>query len=374
MSQGSPRRRRLKLLAFSLIPVLVLLVLAQLLAYVEIKRTVETTADSATGLRYYSMRIGHWPWSHKSLTLINSLDLPDEEFVNVLPKGACLHVLFAGDSYTFGDATDRERRWTTLVAQMTARRLPDRCIRFFNISVRNSTIDTTIVRIHQVMPLIQPDVVILEQYQNDLTDLANPGSPAWVAAGNGHPDSHWGTRLGRIVPGYNVSLLRFLTYRSFAFMIRHDIKYDVLHTWSVLVGDSKRDFAGKLKGIYHDLYASLVQEMRQRGIGFAVLTFPSKMDILAKRAPEEAYFTELAQEFGVPALSLWSALDTHRGGMPFYVYDGHMNEFGNQVTALAIWDWLFASDVAPIPQLRQGKPAAAAGACREAGCVSPNGE
>jgi hypothetical protein len=342
-------RGRLKLVAFSLIPVALILALAQACAYLTIHRTISITTDATTGLTHYSMRIGRWPWSHRSYTPLNSLGLPDDEFVDVLPKGRCVHVLFAGDSFTFGDATDREHRWTTLVAQMTARRRPERCIRFFNIGVRNTTIDTTIARIRQVRPLIEPDLVVLEQYQNDLTDLANPGSPAWVPAGNGRKtDSHWGARLGRLVPGYNVSLLRIATYQAFAYMIKHDIPYDVLGTWSVLEGDSKRAWADTLKSIYRRLYGSLVHELRRDGIEVVALTFPSKMDVLAQRSPEGVFWAELAREFDVPCLSLMPVLDANRAGMPFYLYDGHLNEFGNRVVAAAIWDWLFADAAAPV--------------------------
>jgi hypothetical protein len=230
---------------------------------------------------------------------------------------------------------------------------PDKCYRFFNVGVSNSTIDTAMARIKQVIPLVQPDVVILGQYQNDLTDLANPGSPAWVPAEAGHTDSHWGTRLGRLVPGYNISLVRLLTYQSFAFMIRRGIKYDVLNTWSVLEGESKREWANKLKTIYHDLYGALAKDLRSRGIEFGVLIFPSKMDVLAKRAPEADYFRGLAQEFHVPYLELMPTLDSNRAGMPFYMYDGHLNEFGNRIAARAIWDWLFTSEPAPIAAVRR---------------------
>ena len=347
-------RGRLKLVAFSLVPVVLLLVLAQVLAYVTINRTITMQTDSITGQASYSMRIGHWPWSHRSYTPLNSLGLPDVEFTGLLPKGKCVHVVFAGDSFTFGDATDYDKRWTHLVATMTARRRPERCFRFFNIGVRNTTIDTTIVRIRQVLPLIQPDVVVFGQYQNDLTDLANPGSPAWVPAGSGRQhDSHWGTRIGRLVPGYNVSLLRIATYHVFASMIKHNVRYDVLKTWSVLEGDSKREWAEKLKGIYRDLYRGLMEDLRAKDIEVAVLIFPSKMDVLAQRSPEEAFFTDLAREFKVPYFTVMPTLDANRAGMPFYVYDGHLNEFGNRVVARAVWGWLFSADPAPVHALRR---------------------
>ena len=361
---------RLKLVAFSVVPLVLLLCIAEGLAFMATNRTISMTTDPVSGQTYYSMKIGDWPWSHRSLTPINTLGLPDREFVGDVPKGQCVHVLLAGDSFTFGDATTSEFRWGNLLQGMTARRYPDRCIRFFNIGVRNTTIDTTIVRIHQVLPLIQPDVVILSQYQNDLTDLANPGSPAWVPYGAGRKyDSHWGERLGRIVPGYNNSLLRYLTYNAFAFMIEHNIQYDVLSTWSVLETPSKKDYAMKLEKIYHDLYGSLVQDMRQRHIELAVLIFPSKMDVLAKRSPEGAFFSSLAREFNVPQFSLMPALDANRKGMPYYLYDGHMNEFGNRVCANAIWDWLFKSQPAPLAAVRRSGNAVVA-----MGAATANGQ
>lgn len=346
-------KTRLKLIAFAVTPLIFILLIAQSCAYMTIERTISITTDSV-GQSYYSMKIGKWPWSHKSLTPINSLGLPDQEFTGLVPKGQCVHVLLAGDSYTFGDATSAEFRWGNVLQGMTARRFPDRCIRFFNIGVRNTTIDTTIVRIHQVLPLIQPDVVILSQYQNDLTDLANPGSPAWVPYGHGRKyDSHWGERLARVVPGYNVSLLRYLTYNAFAFMIEHRIKYDVLKTWSVLASPDQHEYAVKLEKIYHDLYGSLVKDMKQRNIELAVVIFPSKMDVLAQRAPEAEYFSGLAREFNVPQLAMMPTLDANRRGMPFHLYDGHMNEFGNRVSAEAIFKWLFTSNPAPVAAVRR---------------------
>lgn len=345
-------RARLKLVMFSLIPMLIVLGLAQACAYMTLHRTVGTSTDSITGQRYYSMQIGRWPWSHRSLTPINSLGLPDVEFFGLGPKGPCKHVLLAGDSFTFGDGTSWEFRWGTLLQGMTARRAPDKCVRFFNIGVSNTTIDTTIVRIRQVLPLIQPDVVLLGQYQNDLTDLSNPGSPAWVPRGPGRKqDNHWGTRLGRMVPGYNVSLVRFATYQSFAFMIRNDIKYDVLGTWSVLEGDAKKGYADTLTTIYRQLYGSLVKDMRERNIELAALIFPSKMDVLAGRSPEGQYFEGLAREFQVPHLSLMPVIDANRAQMPFYLYDGHLNEFGNRVVADAVWNWLFTTRPGPVAAL-----------------------
>jgi hypothetical protein len=119
----------------------------------------------------------------------------------------------------------------------------------------------------------------------------------------------------------------------------------------VLESDATKPFATKLKTIYHDLYGSLVQDLRGRGIELAVLIFPSKMDVLAKRSPEGVFFADLAREYHVPSLSLMPTLEAHRREMPFYLYDGHMNELGNRVVADAVWKWLFATESPPVAAL-----------------------
>jgi hypothetical protein len=39
--------------------------------------------------------------------------------------------------------------------------------------------------------------------------------------------------------------------------------------------------------------------------------------------------------------------------MPFYVYDGHLSEFGNQVVADAVWKWLFTTTPSPVVAVRR---------------------
>ena len=43
------------------------------------------------------------------MTPLNPLAFPDEEFVSIRPKGNCVHLVFAGDSYVIGDGVDREK-------------------------------------------------------------------------------------------------------------------------------------------------------------------------------------------------------------------------------------------------------------------------
>jgi hypothetical protein len=348
--RGTGWRGRLKLIAFSLVPVAVLFAGVELVAHLTTTRHFELTEDPLTGASYYRMTTGLLPWSMTTTTRLNSLGLPDDEFVNVLPKGDCVHVVFAGDSFVFGDAVDRDRSFFALVKGASAIRFPDRCIRYFNVAERMTTIEQQAARVRETRHLLQPDIVIIGQYQNDLTDLTNPGSIAYQPPENG-THVFWGDRVRFGVPGYTNSLARMLTYRAFAAMIQNDIRYDVLRKWSALEDPASAEYAGRLMGIYRDLFAGLVMELRQDGVEVGTLILPSKMDVLAKRYPEEAFFASLAADFSVPHLSLMPALMAERRPYTYQMYDGHLSEHGNRVVATEIVAWMFETE-RPFQRLR----------------------
>jgi hypothetical protein len=149
-----------------------------------------------------------------------------------------------------------------------------------------------------------------------------------------------------------VDLVRFLSYHAFAYMITHDIRYDVLSRWSVLADSSRRESAAELMEIYTEMYDSLVAELRDRGVAFGVIVLPSKFDLLAQRYPEEAFFVGLAEKQRSPHLLLFPALDANRSPYPYLMYDGHLNEAGNRAIAAAVYEWLYRADPAPFPRLR----------------------
>jgi hypothetical protein len=301
------------------------------------------------------MSIGHWPWSHVNTTPLNSLGLPGDELVNVLPKGQCKHVVFAGDSFTFGDGVDWEDSYFMRLSRLSARRNPDRCIRFFNVAERMTTIEQQLDRVRETWHLIEPDAIVLGQYQNDLSDLTNPGSIGHQEnVGAVQHDNQWGNVLRRVVPGYDISLIRFLTYRVFAALIRNDVAYDTpLGTWSVLESGRESGQADRLKAFYRDFYEEIVEEVRSRDAEFAAVIFPSKLDLLAQRYPEGEFYRQLAGEFEVPHISMYSVLDSVRAGYPYHMYDGHLNEYGNAVVAVRLVEWLFDDSPAPLPTLRE---------------------
>ena len=337
-----------KLVLCSLLPALIIFSAVELLASLSIHRSTQVTADPATGMRYYTMQIGRMPWGHQSVTALNSLGFPDREFDNILPKGDCVHVVFSGDSYVFGDGVDGEKGFFHLVKEWSARLNGRSCIRFFNIAERKATIEQQGQRIRETFSLLKPDIVILGQYQNDLTDLMKPGFIAHQLAGKG-----WMSDTLEPIRGVDIALVRFLAYHAFAFMIKHDIPYEVLHHWSVLEKPGMGETAEKLKRVYSGVYGALVRHLREWNVEFGVLILPSKFDLLAGRSPEEAFFVKLAEAERVPYLPLMPVLDSYRAESPYLLYDGHLSELGNFAVAKAIMQWLFESTPPPFAKLRR---------------------
>lgn len=350
---GSRRfARPIKLAVFSLVPAIVLLVIAETAARISISRRALTVTDSTTGRSIYTLQIGKWPWSHPSTTPLNSLGFPDDEFPSPEQKRGCTHLVFAGDSYVLGDGVDRDSNFVEIVRRRASARHTAPCIRIFNIAVRGTTIDRQADAIRRTLDRLQPDVIILGQYQNDLTDLNAPGAildPNRNTDGSKRPGDSVRVRA-RILQS---KLIKLLTYRLFAVMIERGTERDVLRHWSVMADTSRRAEAERFQETYSLLYADLATTLSARRIAFGVVIIPSKLDLLARRYPEEAFFVELATRHNVPYLRLFPVLDAQRSPFAFLMYDGHLNERGNRLVAEEVYRWLFEPNPAHFPPLRR---------------------
>ncbi len=357
-SSDSRTARVIKTALFALAPLVVLLVVGHVTASLVTHREIAFEVDSLTGVTLYRTRVGGFPWSHRSVTRLNTLGFADEEYTNLPAKGNCFHVVLSGDSFTFGDVTDGDKTWASLLKDRIATRHRGRCIRVFNIGAPVTTIEQQAKRIRETMERLQPDLVLLGQYQNDIADLTLWGGIAFRPATANSKTTNWGDRLRQTVPGFDSPLPRMLTYRGFQFFIEHDIKVDVLKRWSVLADSSDLTYGRELTGIYSTLYGALVDSLTARGIPLGVVIMPSKMDIMAGRYPEGEFFESIAKQRGVPAISVYPTIDAHRDPMPYYTYDGHFDERGNRLVADTVYQWLFNESRPPFPALREAAGAA----------------
>jgi lysophospholipase L1-like esterase len=287
-------------------------------------------------------------------------------------------VVFAGDSFVFGDGVDADSSFTAIVSRVAASN-ENPCVRILNLGERGTTITRQARRLREVFNRLRPDVVVVFQYQNDLTDLLRPeplslaldseehGQGTTIpqessAEGAAHfagldafglrPEGIDGGAVSGRLRLVSSSTLRFLSYHLTARLIEADIHRDALAGWSVLADSSRRAESRRLTDRYTVGFDSLAHELRTMGVDLGVVILPSKLDLLAGRFPEESFFLDLAARHGLPALSLYPVLEERRSPYTFLMYDGHLNEHGNRLVAEQVLQWLFHASPAPFPALR----------------------
>jgi hypothetical protein len=348
---GNPRSkliRGLRLGIMSLIPAIVLFGGVETYSTLAIQRAVVVDTDQS-GERRYTMRIGKLPWSRTSTIRLNEDGFPDIDFARIGPKGDCTHVVFVGDSFVFGDGVDRDSSFVSLVRRWAGERLPDRCLRVFNLGERGTSIDKQATNLRKHIDRLQPDIVILTQYQNDLTDLTHSHAER-ERIQTAKAGVEWQSAQDRFRT-LQLNVVRFASYHLFSGAIQRGVRYDLLKHWSVLADSTRAELATKLMADYEQEFLSLRNELVARKIALGTVIMPSKFDVLADRFPEDEFFQQLAERHHVPALRAFPVLDENREPNPFLLYDGHLNEQGNRIIAKAIYDWMFASEPAAFPRL-----------------------
>ncbi len=358
--------RGIKLTVFALVPSVLLLGVAEGVAMLTISRRTVVLSDSLDLERTYSLRVGHWPWSRRTATPLNSLGFPDEEFPAASDPKRCRRVVLAGDSFVFGDGVDRDSSFVEILRRRVASRTTGPCVEVFNLGVRGTTIAQQARRVRASLPFLKPDLVIVGQYQNDLSDLLNlrPGDTLLRAApplGTMRPGVDRGPRApaptevwGRVqerVSLFRPHLVRLLSYVGITWMIEHDIRRDELRHWSVLEDTTQRERSAELMRRYASTFDSLASDLGARGVALGVLVLPSKLDLLAGRFPEEPFFLQLADRHRIPALRVFPLLDSLRSPSPYLRFDGHLNERGNRIVAEALDRWILGPEASRFPVL-----------------------
>jgi hypothetical protein len=134
-------------------------------------RELALELDSLTGMTLYRTREGGFPWRQRSVTRLNTLGFPYEEYTTLPTKGSCCHVVLSWDFFTIGDVTDGDKTWVSLLHDRTAARHRGGCVRLCNIGAPVMTVEQQAKRIRETMDVLRPDLVLLGQCQNDITDL-----------------------------------------------------------------------------------------------------------------------------------------------------------------------------------------------------------
>jgi lysophospholipase L1-like esterase len=276
----------------------------------------------------------------------NSLGYRGSEFPERKAPGE-LRVLFAGDSFVYGDFVDDDQ---TLPAQLE-RRLNTRCanVRVVNAGLGNATITEEAALIDRGLRL-SPDLVILLFGENDIGDL-NRVSTWDRLATNRAAKSQF--PLGTLYP-----LLRHTALWNFGLAIRAT-KASRAQAAQPIGGTLMLTTAGRtdslthtLREIYrHDLL-SLRDSLAARGVPLVLAVYPSHLALThAEMRDQLAWITQTAADARVAEVNLLAPLAAS-GLSAEQVYllplDGHPSPRGYEITAAYMADQIMtAAPLAP---------------------------
>jgi lysophospholipase L1-like esterase len=283
---------------------------------------------------------------------INRLGYRGQDFPRSKPDRE-FRILYAGDSFAFGDFVDDEE---TLPAQ-TERALGIRCsdpVRIINAGLGGSTITEHTELIERGLS-IDPDLVILQFSENDVSDLA--GESMWDRlAWNRQTKSAF--PFSAIYPHIRNSALWTLTLRASARIRDWRAARSLLGSAkdSEGAGDSEgppdesaeRESIDQLRMQYRERLIRLRSFLTARGIPMIMTVMPSHLSVYNHRESDQLEWLEtMLSELEIDVVSFFPTfLDDGRGETELYLlpYDGHTSPEGYRIAAQQLSTRLISLD------------------------------
>lgn len=277
----------------------------------------------------------------------NSLGYRGEEVAGRKPPGE-LRLLFAGDSFVYGDFVDDDQ---TLPAQLEqrlnqlGRQGEGRCanVRVVNAGLGDATIVDEARLIDRGLAL-SPDLVILLFGENDIADLHRPSTWDRLAA-NRRAKSRF--PLGTVYP-----LLRHTALWNFALSARATWRARAQggHTTraTLLSAAGRADsMTLELRESYRAAMLALRDTLARRGVPLVLVTYPSHFAVTdASMRDQLAWITRTAADAKLFEVNLLGPLVA--SGLPaetLYLlpYDGHPSPRGYEIAAADLADRLLSA-------------------------------
>jgi hypothetical protein len=328
MKQTAPRPRWH--LVFAMLPALVLFATAEWLAAgrtVVVARFFNAPGSTpGTTQRVYEKRIG-WPfWGTYGRVPLNSYGCGDDAYPPPAADAACARVLFLGDSMTFGDGVNTGERFTDHLKNDPTLNAHG-CTRIYNCAKPGWTITGETRELKTLAPILNPDLVIVGVYENDLADtvgLQVDGSP--------NPQI--------VAEAAFLPALTTVLAESWHEIHYHFSDYIFTNEYSMFVKpgfDAQRLMAERR---YAEGFAGLMTAAAAHNTRVAVLWLPSMSQALGAPVPEEAIVRRIAEAHDVRFVSASGQFSRRATLYPFLAYDGHYNRRGHGLVAQAVRDWL----------------------------------
>ena len=258
---------------------------------------------------------------------INSLGYRGPEFPTEKPRGE-FRIVLLGDSFTFGDYVNDDE---SLPAYLE-RALGAACgaVRVVNAGIMNTTIDTHARMAERAMRL-NPDMIILAFYENDIDDLKNP---MWNAfARNREAKSRFPMAVLYPVLRNTATWNLALAVRSRRQM-RRAFGQAAAGTPAVATIDPQ---TRALRAAYADSLARLAEGLRKASVPFIFVAYPAVEEISgAKKEPNTQEMLAVAEEAGIPVVDIaprFSASGLGVNGLYLLPLDAHPRPIGHALAA-----------------------------------------
>ena len=270
---------------------------------------------------------------HRVVT--NSLGYRGPDFRVEKPSGQ-LRVLYAGDSFTFGSYVDDEE---TIPARLQER-LVQACgsVLVVNAGLGGSTITEHREMIERGL-VTQPDLVVLQFSENDVTDLA--ARPMWEQlAENRAAKSR--LPLSVVYPVLRRTAIWGLVLRARAEAERRR-KVDQRVTPTIdPTSTVDRARVTQLRERYASLLGDLSAALERRALPLLFVIYPSHLSLYGTVPSNQiGWITAVAERNGIPAVDLSSALArTGEDVNSLYLmpHDGHPSARGYEVASKLVAD------------------------------------
>lgn len=267
-------------------------------------------------------------WRHRSLphrVTINSLGYRSPEFPREKPHGE-FRILVIGDSFTYGDFVDDENTLPALLEGEMLRACS-------NVRVVNAGVGGTTVVSHAAMAarggVIDPDLVLLMFYENDVADLMDPLWPQLES--NRKRKSEFPINL---VYGS----VRDLALWNFAQRTRAVLR--ARRNPAPPAGSHGPGRPDEPRAEYGERLRTLRDSLKSEGTPLVVTAFPDHNTIYRDTAAERIrWFAEMAEASAVPYIDIFTPLvdsGLERSHLYLMPHDGHASAEGNRIAAARI--------------------------------------
>jgi len=296
------------------------------------------TADSVLGWRLIpNSRKIYRQETQPYLITINSKGLRDREHSYDKPPGI-FRIVVVGDSFVFGaGGVDPPHRFTDILQSSLSN------VEVINMGIPGYGADQEYLYLREEGLKYHPDLVLLCAFFNDFSESFSTINPS-IGRPKGYLSIN-GNNLDFNPPSFS------LFYRVSQYSYVLGLADLGLGKLSATYWNAQRKPHGVLDeqerlATFRQIYVSAAELCKQHGSAFVLVYLPFQNQY--QKSVIQQTMDNLAASYGIKALDLMDPVhQAHRARRAYFEHDIHLNEYGNQVVAQLILQYLASNRLLP---------------------------